>query len=128
MNDILLNEKEVENRIRDFLKSKGFRVEERNKPQGIDIVAFDDENKKYFIEVEGNKKPNGESLATNQKYTHFFRAIGQICMRMNEEGVYALVLPYDKTYLNYIDKIKVAKEKLNLKIFLIEKDLNIKII
>jgi|GEM_PF-5484576 len=80
-------EGKVENIIRLHLKRKGWRVQRRSGPQGVDIMGRNVRGRSWYIEVQGNKKPNGARLATTQLYTHLYRAVGQICKRMGE-GTY----------------------------------------
>lgn len=119
MDSFLLSELDTENLIRKFLTSKKFTVKERKTPHGVDIEAADRSGTLYFIEVEGNKKPDGRPLTSRQKYTHFLRAIGQICMRMEKDGVYALGLPYDTYYCKYLQKTVKARLLLSLKIIMV---------
>jgi len=83
---------------------------------GVDIEATDESGTPYFIEVEGNKKPDGRPLTSSQKYTHFLRAVGQICIRMEQDGVYALGLPFDTLYGEYLQRILYARKLLDLKV------------
>ena len=117
--DSLLSEKETEILIRRYLSSNKFKVRERKTQHGVDIEATDESGTPYFIEVEGNKKPDGTPLTSTQKYTHFLRAFGQICMRMDKEGVYALGLPFDKLYSKYLRKTLKAKHLLGLKVYVV---------
>lgn len=80
---VLLREIEVECIVRDILKKEGFSVVPRVREQRVDITARKDDIQ-YYIEVEGNKKPNERPLTTSQKYTHYFRAIGQLAFRISE--------------------------------------------
>jgi len=122
----LLREFEVEERARRHLKEKGFRVGERFRKQGVDIQARKN-SKNYYVEVEGNAKPDGKPLTTSQKYTHLLRAVGQICLRMNDDpnGVFELVLAEDPYYREKIDKLQIALEKLRVAIYFV--DLNGKV-
>lgn len=81
-------------------------MKERTRKQGVDVTAFKD-GKNYYVEVEGNTKPDGKPLTTSQKYTHLLRAIGQVCLRMNDDanGVFELVLAEDRYYREKVGKL-----------------------
>jgi len=117
----LLREEEVEKAIREYLKRNAFDVKERTAMQGVDIFASKN-GKSYYVEVEGNRKPNGAPLTTAQKYTHLLRAVGQICLRMNEDpdGEFILGLPEDDYYRNKVEKLATALKKLNVKVFFVK--------
>lgn len=100
-----LREKEVEAALRRYLKRKGYHVMKRKGPQGVDIKARDKSGRDLYVEVEGNKKPDGRPLTTSQKYTHLLRAVGQISLRMSgsrKNSTYALGLPLDPYYYKMI--------------------------
>jgi len=83
---VLLREIEVENIVRQTLRKDGFSVVPRVGKHGVDIIARKN-GKEMYIEVEGNKKPDGVTpLTTSQKYTHYFRAIGQLTFRINKKN------------------------------------------
>jgi len=117
----LPRESEIEERVRKHLKEQGFTVLERIKKQGVDIQAVKD-GRNYYVEVEGNTKPDGKPLTASQKYTHLLRAIGQICLRMNAdpEGVFYLALPEDKYYKEKLDKLQLPLRKLGVLIYSVE--------
>lgn len=117
----LPREAEVEERVRKHLKEQGFTVLERTKKQGVDIQAIKG-GRNYYVEVEGNTKPDGTPLTASQKYTHLLRAIGQICLRMNDdpEGVFYLALPEDKYYKEKLDKLQLPLRKLGVLIYSVE--------
>jgi hypothetical protein len=109
----MLTESEVEGILKKHLKDHGFAVKERTSKHGVDIAAFKD-GKDYYVEIEGNAKPDGKPLTTSQKYTHLLRAVGQICLRMNDDpnGVYEIVLAEDEYYRKKIDELQIALKKL----------------
>ena len=117
----LPREAEVEEIVRKHLKEQGFTVLERTKKQGVDIQAIKD-GKNYYVEVEGNTKPNGKPLTASQKYTHLLRAIGQICLRMNTdpEGVFYLALPEDEYYEEKVDKLQTSLKKLGVATYFVD--------
>lgn len=118
---VLLREIEVENLVRKFLQNDGFSVIPRVREQGIDIIARKD-GEQYYIEVEGNKKPDGISpLTTSQKYTHYFRAIGQLAFRISEikEGKFILALPDDEYYKDKVSKTLLAFRKLDVIVYFV---------
>jgi Holliday junction resolvase len=121
---VLLREIEVENILRESLKKDGFTVVPRVREQGVDIIARKN-NVSYYIEVEGNKKPDGiRPLTTSQKYTHYFRAIGQLAFRISEysEGQFILALPEDKYYQDKVDKTMPAFRKLGVIVYFVTTD------
>lgn len=118
---VLLREIEVENLVREFLKKNGFTVVPRVIAQGVDIVASKN-NIQYYVEVEGNKKPDGVSpLTTTQKYTHYFRAIGQLAFRISEytDGQFILALPEDEYYRDKVNKTIPAFRKLGVVVYFV---------
>ncbi len=118
---VLLREIEVENIVRNFLSNDGFSVVPRVREQGIDIVARKNEVQ-YYIEVEGNKKPDGVNpLTTTQKYTHYFRAIGQLAFRISEylDGEFILALPEDEYYREKVNKTLPAFRKLGVIVYFV---------
>ncbi len=114
-------EYEVEAIIRDYLKSQGIGLVDRKSPHGVDIQGEDNTGRHYFVEVEGNQKPEGKPLTTSQKYTHFYRAIGQICLRMTDgSAIYAIGLPFDDYYVKAVKAIKVARGRLKLHVYFVD--------
>jgi hypothetical protein len=117
----LLREIEVENIVRKILSNDGFSVVPRVREQGVDIVARKNEVQ-YYIEVEGNKKPDGVNpLTTTQKYTHYFRAIGQLAFRISEylDGEFILALPEDEYYREKVNKTLPAFRKLGVVVYFV---------
>lgn len=115
-------EYEVEAIIRDYLQSQGINLVDRKSPKGVDIQGHDKTGRHYFVEVEGNQKPDGKLLTTSQKYTHFYRAIGQICRRMRDDSaIYAIGLPLDDWYEKAVNDIKVARRKLRLHVYFVDR-------
>lgn len=118
--NVLLTEAEVEKILRSYLKKKGFAVTQRTGAQGVDIFARSKSSKEWYVEVEGNKRPNGGPLTTSQKYTHLLRAVGQISTRMTlgSKGFYALGLPADSYYQWMIQKqLSEGVRRLGLTVF-----------
>ena len=118
---VFLREIDVENIVRKNLQKNGFSVIPRIKPQGIDVVARKN-GVPYYIEVEGNKKPKVNlPLTTSQKYTHYFRAIGQLAYRISEygEGVFVLALPEDEYYREKVRKTLPAFRKLGVVVYFV---------
>ncbi len=122
---VLLREIEVENIVRKILSKDGFVVDPRVKAQGVDIIAQKN-NVQYYIEVEGNKKPDGiRPLTSTQKYTHYFRAIGQLAFRISKfvDGKFILALPEDEYYRDKVEKTMYAFRKLGVIVYFVtEKD------
>lgn len=126
---VLLREIEVENIVRGNLAKNGFDVFPRPKPHGVDIIAQKN-NVLFYIEVEGNIKPDKVNpLTTSQKYTHYFRAIGQILSRIStfKKGVFIIALPEDEYYRKKVEGTIYALKKLGVIVYFVTKE-NIKII
>ena len=105
---MLPKESEVEEKMREHLRDLDFEVKERTATHGVDIAASIN-GRDHYIEVEGNTKPDGKPLTTSQKYTHLLRAVGQICLRMNDDpnGVYEIVLAEDHYYREKVKKSSI---------------------
>ena len=119
----LPRECEVEDWIRSYLKNIGFEVKERAGAHGVDITASKD-GRDYYIEVEGNSKPDGRPLTSSQKYTHLLRAVGQLCLRLhdNPEAVLGLALPEDDYYRKKVDELQTALKRLGVTVYIIDSD------
>lgn len=121
----LFREYEIENIIRSYLHAKGIRVA-KHTYHGADIQGEDQSGRQYVVEVEGNRKQDGSPLDKSQKYTHFHRAFGQICSRLqNDSGVYALGLPFDADYIENLHATILARRKLGLQIYLVNNERNV---
>lgn len=121
----LFREHEVEAIIRDYLQSKGVKVAPKES-HGADIRGEDKTGQCYVVEVEGNQKPDGRPLDRSQKYTHFRRAIGQICSRMcDDSAIYAVGVPVDDDYVKDVHATSLARRKLGLHVYLVDSDKNI---
>jgi len=120
---LMPKESEVEGLLRKHLKDHGYKVEERTSKHGVDITAFKDA-KKYYVEIEGDTKPDGEPFTTSQKYTHLLRAVGQICLRMNNDpnGVYEIVLAEDPYYREKIDELQIALKRLGVATYFVNEE------
>ena len=116
---VLLRERTVERAIRRHLKDIGFDVEPREKPTGVDIRAHRSGHI-WFVEVEGNARKNGAPLKSpSARYTHFYRCVGQICRRIGEgdqKSRYAVGLPVDERYQEYVKTVKRAFRLLGVKV------------
>lgn len=120
---MLLAENEVTAKIEKELTKRGFKIVKVSygRKKGVDIQCVKD-GVTYYFENEGNKKPNGNPLNHRQKYTHLLRCIGQICLRMQNEGRYFIGLPVDEDYKKYTEQLHKALEKLNVKIVWVDTD------
>jgi len=123
----LLREIEVENIVRETLLKDGFSVFPRKGIHGVDIEARKNDVS-YYIEVEGNKKPISEDnpegnlpLTSSQKYTHYFRAIGQLALRISEyvDGEFILALPEDEYYRKKVNATLPALRKLGVAVYFV---------
>jgi len=118
----LFREHEVEAIIRDYLHLKGVEVISKEL-HGADIRGEDKSGQRYVIEVEGNQKPDSRPLDKSQKYTHFRRAIGQICSRMRDDSaIYVVGLPVDVDYINDVHATSLARMKLGLYVYFVDGD------
>ncbi len=86
----------------------------------MDIKGKYPNGKLLLVEVQGNKKPNGNPLTSSQRYTHYYRCIGTLCKRINEFGEdneFAIGLPEDHKYRLYVSRTSKALKRLKFKIF-----------
>jgi len=117
----LLREHEIVKIVAAHLESRCFTVKTNpGHKRGVDIKAITTRGELHFIEAEGNAKPSGERLTSTQMYTHYYRAIGQICMRMTENegrGDYALALPDDLYYKKKVKETIFGLKKLGIGIY-----------
>jgi hypothetical protein len=122
----LPREADVEKTLRKHLKEHGYVVKDREGMHGVDIVATKD-NKNYYVEAEGNIKRDGNPMTSSQKYTHLLRAVGQICLRMNDDphGIYELVLAEDEYYRRKITRLQAALKKLNVATYFLDSNGNV---
>lgn len=116
-------ESEVEERLREHLAGLGFEVKTRTTKHGVDVTACK-EGRDHYIEVEGSTKPDGSPLASNQKYTHLLRAVGQLCLRLhdNPEAVLGLALPEDNYYRKKVDELQTALKRLGVTVYFVDSD------
>ena len=116
-------EAEVENAMRRYLSNHGFTVKERPTAHGVDIEASRGE-KVHFIEVEGNSKRNGSPLDPSQKYTHLLRAVGQLCLRLNDapDAILWLVLPEDEYYMRKVAELRNGFQRLGVTVYFVRTD------
>ncbi len=117
---VLLREATVEKVIRRYLKDSGFEVEPRRSNTGVDIKAVK-AGRVWFVEVEGNARKNGAPLKSpSARYTHFYRCVGQICRRIgdgDERSRYAIGLPEDEKYHEYVQTVRKAFRLLGVSVF-----------
>ena len=122
------DEKNVESVMINWVKSKGFKImPETFKQHGVDIEAWNDKRRRYwFIEVKGypRKKPSMNA----QKQEWFISALGQILKRMRQKnGKYGIAFPDFEFYeRKSLELPKIARERLKLNIFLIDKNKKIR--
>lgn len=119
-----LSEDDVTKAIERYLQENEFKLEvvTLGRKPGVDIKARK-AGKIYYFENEGNQKPSKAPLKTNQKYTHLLRCVGQICLRMKDEGEYYIGLAEDEYYRHYInEELTNALQKLKVKIAWVQDD------
>jgi len=118
------DEKNIERVMIEWFESQGFGIDrETYKRGGIDIKAIKREIV-YLVEVKGYPRPKKNNNSRNaQKRNWFTYAVGQICTRMERENDwninYALAFPDFKYYETKALKIKNARKRLGLEIFLV---------
>lgn len=116
----MLREIRVERAIRRYLRDDDFDVEPRKSNTGVDIRARK-AGRTWFVEVEGNARKNGAPLKSpSARYTHFYRCVGQICRRIgegDENSRYAIGLPEDEKYREYVGTVKKAFRLLGIHVF-----------
>jgi hypothetical protein len=122
------DEKNVDKVMRAWVQSKGFKLmPETFNLHGVDIRAFSNKMRKYwFIEVKGY--PREKASMNAQKQEWFVACVGQIIKRMKQKnGKYGIAFPdfefYEKKSL---ELPKIARDRLKLNIFLINKNKNIR--
>jgi hypothetical protein len=122
----LPREKDVEVALRKHLKEHGYTVKEKAGIHGVDIVASKN-GKNYYVEVEGNTNRRGNPMTTSQKYTHLLRAVGQICLRMNDEpdGTHELVLAEDEYYRKKATELQISLKKLGVETYFLDSNGNV---
>ena len=110
----------MEKVLRRHLEDNGFEVEPRKSNTGVDIRARK-AGHTWFVEVEGNARKNGMLLKSpSARYTHFYRCVGQICKRIgegDERSRYAVGLPEDEKYREYVWTVTKAFLLLGVRIF-----------
>ncbi len=124
-----LTEKQVNEFIEKYLKSKGWNISKTARSRGehgADIIALHPKwRKRYIIEVKG------ESNAHKMQNMHnaFWTVLGQILTRMDIEGnspnkarYYAIGIPknWERVFRNKIIKMKYGWKLLKLKVFLVD--------
>ena len=127
MEEDILRESQVENKLRKYLKNKGWTIrkpEKKKGEHGCDIIAWHNKwRKRLFIEVKGGGKKE-----VQMKHNGFYTLLGQIISRMDIEGngikkarIYAIAIPaeWENTFKNKIVKMKYGWKILKLKIFLV---------
>lgn len=122
------DEKNVEKVMINWVKSKNFKImPETYKRSGVDIEAWNNKTRRYwFIEVKGYP---GKKLSMHaQKQEWFIAAIGQIIKRMRQKnGKYGIAFPNFEFYeKKSLDLPNIARERLKLNIFLIDKNKSIR--
>lgn len=123
---ILLREAQVESILRDYFRRRGFQVPDRKTNTGVDIRLIGRKGREWFVEVEGNAGPDGKPLkSTSARYTHFYRALGQICRRYGEGGMkarYGVGFPWDEVYREYVKSAEIPLALLKTRIFWVMDD------
>jgi hypothetical protein len=129
----MLKEKEIVNRVRNYLRGRGYVIKNHtktNSEHGCDIITETHKKwrKNYYIEAkgEGGTEKSKHAVKNNAFWTLF----GQILSRMDIGGnaskkgrIYAIAIPanWEKTFKNKIVKMKFGWKLLRLKVFLVSK-------
>lgn len=117
----LLREIEVENLVRKYLIEHKFTVVPKQGIHGVNITA-DKNNVSHYIEVIGNKPPReNRPVIESNKYTHYFRTVGQLLLRISEhpDGKFILALPEDVYYRKKVNETMFAFRKLGVVIYFV---------
>ncbi len=117
---------DIKNKVIDSLRKEGYDLVEENpgKRQGTDL-RFSKLQQDVVIEAEGNKRPNGDPKKQSQMYTHFLRAVGQLCIRITKYGKktrYALALPREQYYLTKAKETMAGLRRLKVGVYWVEDD------
>lgn len=109
----------VQEKIKNYLKSKGYRITQESKghKHGVDIKCYHPKLRRYYF-IEVKPEPRGRSEAA-QRENYFLDALGKILLRMNQKnGQYALGLPI--TYKTKLKKLPTeVKKMLRLDVFFV---------
>ncbi|MCX6739619.1 MAG: hypothetical protein NTZ49_00115 [Candidatus Parcubacteria bacterium] len=123
----MLKESQVENILRGYLISKGWRL--TNLPKGIgeggiDIKGYHPIKRKVLlVEVKGDGKAKNQTL-----HNGFYTILGQILFRMDKQGndqkkarTYALAIPanWEDAFTKKIKQMPYGWSLLRLKVFLV---------
>jgi len=67
---------------------------------------------------------DGTPFSVSQKYTHLLRAVGQVCLRMNNDtnGIYEIVLAEDRYYRDLITQLQTGLRKLDVATYFVDSD------
>ena len=126
----MLKEQEIVNKVRDYLKNRGYVIKnhkKKNSEHGCDIITESHKKwrKNYYIEVKGE---GTEKSKEPVKHNAFWTLFGQILSRMDIEGnnskrgrIYAIAIPtnWENTFKNKIKKMAYGWKLLKLKVFLV---------
>lgn len=126
----IITETYVEEKVRKYLKEKGWTIAGECKKRGehgIDIKCIHKKWRKIFI-IEA--KGDGKSHMNQKIHNDFYTLLGQILSRMDKEGnsqnkarYYGIAIPYTwkKQFAKKIKNMLWAWNLLKLKIFLVDK-------
>jgi len=131
----------VAKKVKEFLSKNGYNITKFNedkRERGHDIEAVKDE-KRFIIEVKGfpwdryvrgPKKGMKKPTHPNLQAKHWFaEALLSLIMAKSKDPIVevGMGLPYNKKNLEFISKVKILKEKINLKYFLVNENGDVKI-
>ena len=123
----MLNEQQVEKKLRIYLAEKGWSLTNLPKSvgcHGCDITAWHPKWRKVLlVEVKGNGKAEHQT-----RHNAFYNLLGQIISRMDKEGnspnrarIYGIAIPaeWEKVFLNKIKSMTFGWKLLKLRVFLV---------
>lgn len=127
----MLKEQEVVDRVRSYLKNRGYVIknyEKTNSNHGCDIITESHKKwrKNYYIEAKGE---GTEKSKEPTKHNAFWTLFGQVLSRMDIEGnnskrgrIYAIAIPanWESTFKKKIKKMSFGWRLLKLKVFLVD--------
>lgn len=120
-----LTEPVVQNIVRDYLISEGWKIEHESKghEHGVDLKATKEDNV-WYIEVKGC----GSSNAMRNNY--FLSVLGEILQRMEDPNAhYSIALPDMDQFRNLWEKLpQEAKQRTKISVLFVKEDKTISLL